>query len=356
MEANEVRLTQYSHGAGCACKLGPSELAQVLGRLPVPEHPDLIVGSDTADDAAVWRRPDGPALVATADFFTPIVDDARTWGRIAAVNASSDVYAMGGTPLFALNLVAWPRDLLDLDLLAEVLAGGHDAAGAGGWLVVGGHSVDGPEPMYGQSVLGELVGPEPLTNAGARPGDALVLTKPLGTGLVATAVKRMPTEAVVPGGELHEAYVAGVAEMTRSNGSASAAALEAGATAATDVTGFGLLGHLLGMVRASGVAAVVDGGAVPLLPGAAGLLEAGFVSGGTQRNVSHVAPHVDGGDDATRTLLADAQTSGGLLVAVSAGAATAMVDRLAATGHRAAVVGEITDGPAGRITVTGHAG
>jgi len=304
----------------------------------------------------VWRRPDGRALVATTDFFTPIVDDARTWGRIAAVNAASDVYAMGGSPLFALNLVAWPRDVLPLDLLAEVLAGGHDAATAGGWVVVGGHSVDGPEPMYGQSVVGELVGSEPLTNAGARPGDALVLTKPLGTGLLATAVKRLPTAALAAGGDLHEAYVAGVAEMTRSNSAASAAALEAGASAATDVTGFGLLGHLLGMLEASRAAAVVDAGSVPLLPGAPDLLAAGYVAGGTQRNLEHVAPHVDGGAETTRTLLSDAQTSGGLLVAVAPASAAAMVDRLAGTGHTAAVVGEVTDGPAGRITISGRVG
>ena len=321
--------------------------------MPLPAHPDLLVGSETSDDAAVWRRPEGRALVASADFFTPIVDDARTWGRIAAVNAASDVYAMGGTPLFALNLVAWPRDVLPLELLAEVLAGGADAATTGGWVVAGGHSVDGPEPMYGQSVLGELVADAPLTNAGGREGDALVLTKPIGTGLLATAVKRSPSEAVRAGGELAEAYRAGVAEMTRLNDVASRLALDLGAHAATDVTGFGLLGHLHEMASASGLAATVDSAAVPLLPDARRLLADGHVPGGTLRNVEHLAAHLDGGDGDARILLADAQTSGGLLVALPADRVDQLTRRLTDTGHRAARIGELATGLAGRITVVG---
>jgi selenide,water dikinase len=300
----------------------------------------------------VWRRPDGRALVATADFFTPIVDDARTWGRIAAVNAASDVYAMGGIPLFALNLVAWPRDVLPLDLLAEVLAGGADAAVAGGWVVAGGHSVDGPEPMYGQSVVGELVGDAPLTNRGGRAGDALVLTKPIGTGLLATAVKRSPADAVAAGGPLAEAYDAGVTEMTRLNDVASRLALELDADAATDVTGFGLLGHLHELATASGLAATVSSGAVPLLPQTRGLLADGHVPGGTLRNVEHLTPHLDGGDGDTRIVLADAQTAGGLLVALPAGRADTLTARLVDAGHRAARIGELTTGEPGRITIT----
>jgi selenide,water dikinase len=321
--------------------------------LPQTAHPDLLVGSETSDDAAVWRRPDGRALVATADFFTPIVDDARTWGRIAAVNAASDVYAMGGTPLFALNLVAWPRDVLPLELLAEVLAGGADAAAAGGWVIVGGHSVDGPEPMYGQSVVGELVADAPLTNGGGRAGDALVLSKPIGTGLLATAVKRSPAAAVSGGGPLADAYTAGVAEMTRLNDVASRLALELGADAATDVTGFGLLGHLHELASASGLAATVDVGAVPLLPDARRLLAERFVPGGTLRNVEHLTPHLDGGDEDTRVLLADAQTSGGLLVALPADRADELTARLTDTGHRAGRIGELGTGVPGRITLLG---
>jgi selenide, water dikinase len=328
-------------------------LAQVLRRLPAPDHPDLIVGTETADDAAVWRRPDGRALVATADFFAPIVDDARTWGRIAAVNAASDVYAMGGRPLFGLNLVAWPRELLPLHLLGEVLAGGAEAARAGTWVVAGGHSVDGPEPMYGQSLVGELDGP-PLTNAGARPGDRLVLTKPLGTGLLATAVKRLEPAAVAAGGILAAVYSAGVAEMIRLNDTAADAARAAGAHAATDVTGFGLLGHLLELVSASGVGAELDAPAVPLLPGVIDLAEQGFVAGGTERNVAHVGPRVTGATGSTLTVLADAQTSGGLLIAVPAPAAAGLVARLVDSGHRAAVIGEMVAAPTGFINVTGR--
>jgi selenide, water dikinase len=311
-----------------------------------------VVGTDTADDAAVWRRPDGPALVATADFFTPIVDDARTWGRIAAANAASDVYAMGGRPLFALNLVAWPREQLPLDLLGDVLAGGAEAAADGGWLAVGGHTVDGTEPMYGQAVVGEVDEAVLLTNAGGRPGDALVLTKPLGTGIVATAVKRREPADVEPGGRLHTSYVAAVAEMTRLNAAAARAATTVGAHAATDVTGFGLLGHLAGLARASGLAAEVVAVDVPVLPGIGELLDAGYVPGGTHRNLAAVRPaltsHVD---EHVLTLLADAQTSGGLLIACDEAAARDVVAELASTGHAAAVVGHLTDGEPGAIEV-----
>jgi selenide,water dikinase len=355
VQQQAVRLTQYSHGAGCACKLGPSELGDVLRRLSLDDHrdhPDLVVGMGTNDDAAAWRRPDGSMILSTADFFTPILDDPRVWGRVAAVNAASDVYAMGGTPLFALNLVAWPRDLLPLELLGEVLAGGVEAATEGGWAIVGGHSIDGPEPMYGMSVVGEAHPDRLLTNAAARPGDALVLTKPLGTGLLATAVKRSEPDAIGPGGWLEATYRAAVTEMTRLNAAAAEAAQRAGAHAATDVTGFGLLGHLGEMTAASAVQAVVEVARVPLLPGAADLVAAGFVSGGTARNVAHVGPRVEGGDDVERILLADAQTSGGLLMAVPPAAAEDAARELVDSGHGAAVIGELVAGEAGRITLT----
>ncbi|HWH32004.1 MAG TPA: selenide, water dikinase SelD, partial [Egibacteraceae bacterium] len=192
------RLTEFSHGAGCGCKLGPGELAAVLAMLPPYAHEDLLLGADSGDDAAVWRLDDTRALIATVDFFTPIVDDARTWGRIAAANAASDVYAMGGRPLFALNLVSWPREALPLELLGEVLAGAADAAADGGWMAVGGHSIDDPEPKFGQAVIGEAERARLLTHRGLRAGDALVLTKPLGVGVITTAVKRgaAPPEAV----------------------------------------------------------------------------------------------------------------------------------------------------------------
>ncbi len=299
----------------------------------------------------MWRRPDGRALVSTADFFTPIVDDARTWGRIAATNAVSDIYAMGATPLFALNIVAWPRDRLDLDLLGEVLAGGADAAQAGGWVIAGGHTVDGPEPMYGQAVTGEVDPARILTNAGARAGDTLVLTKPVGTGLLATAIKRNDALAIESGGELEAAYRAGVAEMTRLNDIAAQVALAAGATGATDITGFGLLGHLHHMARASRVQAVVHTGAVPLLPSVRELLAGDYVPGGTVRNVDYVTPHLAGGSEDDRTILADAQTSGGLLFGCPPDQVTLALAELADSGHTAAAIGELRDGDPGRITL-----
>ncbi len=320
--------------------------------LPTVAHENLIVGRETGDDAAVWRLGAGRALISTADFFAPVVDDAHTWGRIAAANAASDVYAMGGTPRFGLNLVAWPHGELPLEVLSDVLAGGAATAAEGGWIVVGGHTVDGPEPMYGQAVTGEADERTLLTNAGARPGQALVLTKPLGTGLLATAIKRSEPDAVEPGGKLAEAYGTGVAEMTRLNDQAAAAALAAEATAATDITGFGLLGHLQKLAAASGTGAVVQAGAVPVLPQVWELLDQGFVPGGTTRNLDHVRPRLRGSnDERILTMLADAQTSGGLLFCCSPAAATDAVARLVAGGHTAAVIGELTSTDPGTIAV-----
>lgn len=321
--------------------------------LPFQPHENLIVGIETGDDAAVWRIGEGRALVSTADFFAPVVDDPHTWGRIAAANAASDVYAMGGSPRFALNLVAWPRGELPLEMLAEVLAGGAAAAEQGGWAVVGGHTVDGPEPMYGQAVTGEAHEKNLLTNAGAQPGQSLVLTKPLGTGLLATAVKRSEPEAVQAGGWLEGAYAAGVAEMTRLNAEAASAALEAKATAATDITGFGLLGHLQKLAAASGTGAVIRSEAVPVLPGVWDLLDQGFAPGGTVQNLDFVRPWVKGSSDQRiLTMLADAQTSGGLLFCCPAAAADNAVARLADSGHTAAVIGELIATDPGALMVT----
>ena len=305
--------------------------------------PELVVGLATGDDAAVWRIGRGRALVFTADFITPVVDDARTWGRIAATNAVSDVYAMGGRPLLALNLVAWNSEELSNDLLAEVLAGGEDAARACGFVVGGGHTVDDPEPKYGMAVVGEVNPGRMLTNAGLRPGNALVLTKPLGTGVISTAIKRAEARP--------EVVDRAVAEMTRSNEAAAAAAMRHGATAATDVTGFGLLGHGLRMAQESGVDLEVSVGEVPIIEGARELAVLGSVPGGTQRNLDWVSPHLDIGDasESSVTLLADAQTSGGLLLGmVSHDAGLAVVTELRHSGHEAAVIGVVTEG-SGRI-------
>ncbi len=344
-----VRLTAYSHGAGCACKLGPGDLARVLGRLTPRTHPDLIVGTDTGDDAAVWRRPDGRSLIGTVDFFTPVVDDARTWGAVAAANAASDVYAMGGVPLFALNVVAWPQATLPLELLGDVLEGALEVADRGGWIVAGGHTIDGAEPLYGQAVVGEAPAHGLLTNDAGRPGDDLVLTKAIGTGLVTTAVKRLDPTALAAGGVLAEPYAAAIASMTTLNDVASRAALTAGAHAATDVTGFGLLGHLHKLALASGVEAVIESGAVPLLPGVTDLATQGFVPGGTTRNLAFVVDATDSTVDLT--ILADPQTSGGLLISCPPAASAALVEGLRAQGLPAAVIGSLRPGTAGHLVV-----
>jgi len=315
-------------------------------RLAPPGDPNLLVGALSGDDAAVWRLSDERALVVTADFITPVVDDARTWGRVAAANAVSDVYAMGGTPLLALNLVGWNVEELPTELLGEVLQGGLDVAVEGGFVVAGGHTVDDPEPKYGMAVVGEVHPERLLTNAGLRPGDVLVLTKPLGMGIATTAIKRgVASDALAD---------AAVASMVRLNAAARDAALAAGATGCTDVTGFGLLGHLQRMALESGVTVTVEVDAVPVLDEVRELLADGVVPGGSQRNLDHVRPSLDVGphDDATALLLADAQTSGGLLFgAADHAAADEAVRVLAASGHTAAAVGTVTAGDAGTITL-----
>jgi selenide, water dikinase len=318
-------------------------LAQVLRRLTPSAHPDVIVATGTGDDAGVWRIDAARALVATVDYLTPVVDDARTWGRIAAVNAASDVYAMGGRPLFALNLVGWPADELPTALLSEVLEGAAEAAAEGGWVTIGGHSVDDPEPKMGLAVVGEAHPERLLRNDRLRDGDVLVLTKPLGTGILATAVKRGDAPA--------ETFAAGVAQMTRLNDDAAAVALRAGATGATDVTGFGLLGHLGGMVEASALDAVIEVAAVPLLPRIAEVAATGAVPGGTRRNLAYVRPRLEGAvDEATAVLLADAQTSGGMLFGVTRDQVAGVLEELAGTGHTAAAVGAVRAGT-GRIAL-----
>ena len=333
-----VKLTELSHGAGCGCKLGAADLERVLASLDGTVDPAMLVGPATADDAGVYRVRDDLALVQTVDFFTPIVDDPYDFGRIAATNALSDVYAMGGEPLTALNLVAFSLEELGDEVLREILRGGADVVREAGAVIVGGHSIDDREPKYGLAVTGTVHPDEVLSNAGGRSGDALVLTKPLGAGAISTAAKR---------GTAHDGQVAAaVAVMTELNRDAAGAARAAGAHAMTDVTGFGLLGHLHELTRASGVAAEVDAGAVPAIAGALELLgDEGAVSGGARRNAEHAATFavVDPAVPApTRRLLTDPMTSGGLLVAL--------------TPERAAdvpgpVIGRLVDGPAGTIAV-----
>jgi selenide,water dikinase len=305
--AADTRLTQYASGGGCACKIPPGELEEaVAGLLPGGAADGLLIGLEHGDDAAVVQVSDDRAVVATADFFAPVVDDAYTFGLIAATNALSDVYAVGGEPLVALNLLGWPRGKLPAELIGEVLRGGLDAAAKADCLVAGGHSIDDPEPKYGMAVTG-LADPARLLRIDAgEPGLPLTLTKPLGSGVLNSRHKATG-----------EWQPRAVEVMTTLNAGASRAALAAGIACATDVTGFGLLGHAYKLARASGVTVVIDHAAVPLIEGAAQAARDGFVPGGSRRNLDWVRPHADfgnvAGDDLL--LLADAQTSGGLLLA-----------------------------------------
>jgi selenide,water dikinase len=307
-----VPLTSLSHGAGCGCKLPAAAVLPIVRDLPVSADPRLLVGSATGDDAAVFRLADDLALVQTIDFFTPLVDDPYDFGRIAAANALSDVYAMAGRPLTAMNVVAFPLERLGGDVLREVLRGGLEVVEEAGATLVGGHSIDDPEPKYGLAVTGVVDPAALVTNAGGRAGDALVLTKPLGVGAIVTARKR---------GAVDDALLEQAVEVMASlNAAAAEAALEAGAHAMTDVTGFGLLGHLHGLARESGLAAEVCADDVPRIDGVPGLLAGeGAVSGGSRRNADYAAAFTSfaaGVPSWQQRLLADATTSGGLLVAV----------------------------------------
>ena len=307
-----------------------------------PDQPaELLVGTATGDDAAVWRLDDDRALVSTADFITPVVDDARTWGRVAAANSVSDVYAMGGRPLFALNLVGWNVDALPTELLGEVLAGGQDVATAGGFAIVGGHTIDDPEPKYGMAVTGEVHPDRILTNAGLLPGQDIILTKPLGIGVITTAIKSDVASV--------ESTEAAIASMTRLNDVASRIAVAAGATGCTDVTGFGLLGHLGRMAIESNLMVTVEFESVPFLPGAVDLAYDGVMPGGSVRNLEWGLDLLDEGehDDVHQLLIADAQTSGGLVFGVDPSETAGVLDELAATGHTAARIGATSTGTPG---------
>jgi selenide, water dikinase len=316
-----VPLTSLSHGAGCGCKLPAAAIGPLLAGLPRTGDPNVLVGYDHADDAGVYRLRDDLALVSTVDFFTPIVDDPYDFGRIAATNALSDVYAMGATPITALNLVAFSVAELGSEVLAAILAGAAAVAAEAGVAIVGGHSIEDAEPKFGMAVTGVVHPDELLTNAGGMPGDALVLTKPLGAGAVSTALKRGGAGAA----ELEQA----IEVMTVLNRDASLAARLAGAHAMTDITGFGLLGHLHELALASGVAASVESAAVPALDGVLELLsdDESAVAGGTRRNAAHAAEFAsfaEGVPVARRWLVCDAMTSGGLLAAVPADTADAI--------------------------------
>jgi selenide,water dikinase len=343
----EIRLTSFSSCAGCAAKIGQKALAEMLDGLPVSEDPNLMVGSGTGDDAGIYRIDAQRALVQTLDFFTPIVDEPYDFGRIAATNALSDVYAMGGRPLTAMNIVGMPATKLPATVIREILRGGAEVVRPAGCSLVGGHSIRSPEPIYGLSVTGMVHPDRVIANTGARPGDVLILTKPLGTGIITTAIKR----------GLASPSLAGRAIESMCSLNAVGAELgERGLVrAGTDVTGFGLLGHLANICRGSGVSAVIEGSAVPVLGGEVlQLIDQDCVPGGTVTNLSTADELTDWGatPDRIRVLLADAQTSGPLLLCVSA-AATAEVDTILGRYGTLcrAVVGRVVERQASLISV-----
>lgn len=342
-----VKLTSYSTKGGCGCKIGPGDLSQVIRSLPAAApNPNLLVGIDTSDDAGVYRLSDDLALVQTVDFFTPIVDDPYSFGQIAAANAISDIYAMGGTPLTALNIVAFPIRTLDKQVLADILRGAGDKMKEAGITLMGGHSIDDNEPKFGLAVTG-LVHPDKVrTNAGSVPGDKLILTKPIGVGILTTSIKK---------DKLTDEEVRRVTEVMATLNKTAAATMEPfDVHACTDVTGFGLIGHALEMAKGSGVGIRLRASDVPVLPRVRELAEEGFVPGGTKNNFAHVKDSVDFPADLDQIgqwMLCDAVTSGGLLISVAAGQADELLGRLLRAGVEAAVVGETTADHPGRIVV-----
>lgn len=336
------RLTSLAHGGGCGCKLAPNVLADLLSEMPLSlGHANLIVDAGTSDDAAVYRVNDTTALVATTDFFTPIVDDPHTFGRIAATNALSDVFAMGATPIFCLAIVGMPIGKIAPETIRAILAGGRSVAEAAGAPIAGGHSIDAAEPIYGLVALGTAHPDQLLLNANAQSGDVLILGKPLGIGIYSAALKR---EILSPA-----EYEEMVASTTRLNTPGTELAALSGVHAATDVTGFGLLGHASEMARGSGLHLILEKDKVPVFSGARAHAAAGVRTGASARNWESVSALVQGDlNEMDRDILCDPQTSGGLLVSCAPYAARAVLDVFAKHGHAgAAIIGRVEDGPAG---------
>ena len=343
INADPIRLTSLAHGGGCGCKLDPAILRGLLADQPAAgPFARLLVGNETSDDAAIWALDDGTCLVATTDFFTPMVDDPRDFGRIAATNAISDVYAMGGRPILALAILGMPVSKIAPETVAEILKGGAATCAEAGIPIAGGHSIDTPEPIYGLVVIGLCPRAQVRRNADAKAGDVLILTKPLGVGVYAAAIKR---DALPEGG-----YAAFVSTTTLLNRVGADLAADPDVHAMTDVTGFGLLGHGLEIARGAGLGLVIEADAVPLLPQAEALARAGFVTGASHRNWSAFGGEVDLPDafpDWRRHLLTDPQTSGGLLVSCAPGSAETILTRIRGAGHpTAAILGRVADGPA----------
>jgi selenide,water dikinase len=343
-----VRLTQIAKRAGCAAKHPPGYLFPLLKGLPPLTDPNVLIGAATADDAAVYRMSDDTALVLTTDFFTPVVDEPYDFGAVAAANALSDVYAMGGRPLTALNLVGFPEDTLDASVLGEILRGGAEKAREAGIDLVGGHTIRTDEPIYGLAVTGVVHPDRVVSNAGGKPGDLLILTKPLGIGILTTAAKQNKDTRCAIG--------TAIALMKTLNRDAGEAMQAVGVHAATDVTGFGLLGHLRNVVAASGCTAEIWLPKVPVVEAAWSYAREGIAPGGTHANWRFLNEHVtyeDGIDKVSQLVLCDAQTSGGLLVAVEEAKAERLIEELAQRGTPAqAIVGRLVAGEAGKIRVT----
>lgn len=341
MNVPMVRLTSLAHGGGCGCKLAPSVLRNLLADQPlIAPYKQLLVGTETGDDAAVWQLDDGTCVIATTDFFTPVVDDPYDFGRIAATNAISDVYAMGGKPIFALAILGIPVDKIAPETVREILKGGSSVCTAAGIPVAGGHSIDVPEPIYGLAVIGICKTEEVRRNSGAKPGDALILTKALGVGVYSAAIKK---NALTP-----EGYSEMVATTTLLNKVGSELAKDPAVHAITDVTGFGLLGHGLEMARGSKLTVVIRPDALPLLTQAVALVQQGFVTGASIRNWASYGADVKlpaGLPEWRRHLLTDPQTSGGLLVSCAPDRADAILKTIAAAGYPAArQIGHVEQG------------
>jgi cysteine desulfurase len=347
LDTKDIKLTQYTHGLGCACKLRPQLLEEILKKLPVPEDADIIVGTDTSDDAAVYRINETTAIVATVDFFTPVVDDPYQFGAIAAANSLSDVYAMGGKPLFALNVVGFPSNRLPMSVLQDILRGALDKTKEAGIAIIGGHTVDDTEPKFGLAVIGIVAPDRVVANRGAKPGDVLILTKPIGTGILSTALKQG-----LLSGDQRRLVTETMATLNRA---AAEAMQDIGVSAATDITGFGLLGHALEMMTGSNVSAEIRFSDVPFLSGALDLATSGVIPGGTHDNIAFTAPQVRYAESISKTrqlLLNDAQTSGGLLISAPESRSIALLSALKAKGVACtAVIGRVTESRTPRMTV-----
>lgn len=346
-KSDKIKLTSYSTKGGCGCKIGPGDLSQVIRSLPpVSPDPNLLVGIDTSDDAGVYKLSDELALVQTVDFFTPIVDDPYSFGQVAAANAISDIYAMGGRPLTALNIVAFPIRTLDKQVLADILRGAGDKMKEAGITLVGGHSIDDNEPKFGLAVTGLVHPGKVRTNAGAVPGDKLILTKPIGVGILTTSIKK---------DKLSDEEVQRVTDVMSTLNKTAAETMEPfDVHACTDVTGFGLLGHTLEVAKGSGVGIRIFASDVPVLPRVRELAEEGFVPGGTKNNFAHVRESItfsEGLDEIGQLILCDAVTSGGLLISVAGDQAEDLLGKLQQSGVEAGIVGEVTANHSGRIVV-----